>query len=154
MYRLFSSFKDHPDREITQDDIQIASGKKALNPRQAKIYFKNLEIASKNICLALEKQVSDAAVRLFFSCCQNLFLFLSMVQEVWDQENFEQLIAEWVVACDQPFEEVDKPEFLDMLAYTHHSSPSLKIPHQDAIKCQIMRMGEDSVELMKEMVTR
>jgi len=57
-----------------------------------------------------------------------------MVQEVWYQEKFEQLIAEWVVACNQPFEEVDKPEFWDMLAYAHHPSPSLKIPHQDAIK--------------------
>ena len=62
----------------------------------------------------------------------------------------EQLIAEWVVTCDQPFE-VDCPEFHNMLTYAHHPAPNLKIPHWDAIKCRIMKMGEDSVEAMKKM---
>jgi len=77
MYRLFTSFKDQPDHEIMQEDIQITSGKKALDPRQAKIYFKNLEISSENIRLAIEKQVSDAAVIFsFFSTCRKLLIFI------------------------------------------------------------------------------
>ena len=36
----------------------------------------------------------------------------------WDQERkFEQLLIEWVVACDQPFDEVEKPEFISMMEY-------------------------------------
>ena len=58
---------------------------------------------------------------------------------------------EWIVACDQPFDEVDKPEFQAMLNYAHHLSPNIKIPHRDAIKCCIMRMGEDNIELTRKM---
>ncbi|KAF8817294.1 hypothetical protein BYT27DRAFT_7075018, partial [Phlegmacium glaucopus] len=69
----------------------------------------------------------------------------------WDQEKFEQLIAEWIVACDQPFDKVEKPEFHEMLTYAHHPSPTLKIPHRDTIRRCIMQMGEDMVESTKNM---
>ena len=49
----------------------------------------------------------------------------------WNQAKFERLITEWIVACDQPFNEVEKPEFCEMLTYAHHPSPTLKIPHHD-----------------------
>jgi len=38
-------------------------------------------------------------------------------------------VAEWVVACDQPFEEVERPEFHCLLEYTHMDSKPLNIPH-------------------------
>ena len=65
----------------------------------------------------------------------------------------ERLIVEWMVACDQPFTEVDRPEFRDMLTYAHHPSPTLKIPHCNAIKPHMMKMGDDCVEATKEMFT-
>jgi hypothetical protein len=43
----------------------------------------------------------------------------SLQEENWDQEKFEQLLTEWMVACDQPFEEVEQPEFRRLLEYTH-----------------------------------
>lgn len=86
---------------------------------------------------------------LYFS--SNFTLLSISAQGPWDQEKFEQLIAEWVVSCDQPFEEVDRPQFCKMLRYTHHPAPELKIPHRDAIRRRIMKMGEDSVEATKEM---
>ena len=46
---------------------------------------------------------------------------------------------------------MDHPEFHDMLTYAHHLAINLKIPHRDAIRRRIMKMGEDSVEAMKEM---
>jgi hypothetical protein len=30
--------------------------------------------------------------------------------------------AEWIVTCDQPFDKVEKAEFIALLKYTHHSS--------------------------------
>jgi hypothetical protein len=75
------------------------------------------------------------------------------VQGPWDQEKFEQLIAEWIVTCNQPFKEVDCPQFRDMLSYLHHPAPNLKVPHWDAIKRRIMKMGEQCIELMKDMFT-
>jgi hypothetical protein len=69
----------------------------------------------------------------------------------WNQEKFEDLLAKWVVATDQPFYTVDEPEFRDLLMYTHHPSPNLKIPHRDSIKRRIMTMGKDTVEATKQM---
>ena len=60
-------------------------------------------------------------------------------------------MAEWIITCDQPFEEVDRSEFRDMLTYAHHPTPNLKIPHRDAIRRRIMKMGEDSVQSTKDM---
>ena len=55
-----------------------------------------------------------------------------------------QLITEWVVACDQPFDEVEKPEFNRMLQYAHQDE--LKILGRNVIKRRVMKMGEDVVE--------
>lgn len=69
----------------------------------------------------------------------------------WDQDRFEDLLAKWVVATDQPFYTVEEPEFRDLLMYTHHPSPKLKIPHRDAVKSRIMKMGAASIEATKHM---
>ena len=42
---------------------------------------------------------------------------LKILQLPWDQERFKQLLIEWVVSCDQPFDEVEKPEFISMMEY-------------------------------------
>jgi hypothetical protein len=59
--------------------------------------------------------------------------------------------VKWIVVTDQLFYTVDDPEFHDLLMYMHHPSPNLQIPHQDAIKRWIMKMGEDTVEATKQM---
>lgn len=56
-----------------------------------------------------------------------------------------------MVACDQPFEEVEQKEFCDLLTYTHHPSLMLHIPYKDVIQRCIMKMGEDTVEGTKQM---
>jgi hypothetical protein len=56
-----------------------------------------------------------------------------------------------MVVCDQPFDEVDKPEFRRLLEYTHFQS-SLTIPHRHAMKRRILKMGEDTVEGIKKMI--
>jgi hypothetical protein len=48
---------------------------------------------------------------------------------VFNIETFKKYLAEWVVACDQPFEEVERPEFHQLLEYTHMGSKLLDIPH-------------------------
>jgi hypothetical protein len=37
--------------------------------------------------------------------------------------------VEWQAACDQPFDEVNKPEFQRMIKYLR---PGVHIPHRDA----------------------
>ena len=67
MYCVFTSFKERQTLglAITQEDIQIASGKQVLDPGQTKVYFKNLELTYENLRLAFEKQAENAAVPLF-----------------------------------------------------------------------------------------
>jgi hypothetical protein len=69
----------------------------------------------------------------------------------WDQDRFEELLAKWIVATDQPFYTVEEPEFRDLLMYTHHPSPKLKIPHRDTVKRRIIKMGAASIEATKQM---
>jgi len=58
---------------------------------------------------------------------------------------------EWIVACDQPFEEVERPEFIAMMNCTHHTGTQLKIPKRDAIKRRLMKMGDESIEDVRKM---
>ncbi|KAJ7863906.1 hypothetical protein B0H13DRAFT_2281978, partial [Mycena leptocephala] len=68
----------------------------------------------------------------------------------WDQAKFDSLLTEWIVATDQPFDTVEKPEFKRLLQYTHHGA-SLSIPKRDAVRTKIMKMGEYTVEGMRQM---
>jgi hypothetical protein len=57
-----------------------------------------------------------------------------------------------MVAYDQPFEEVDHPEFRKLLEYTHFR-PSLHIPHRSAVRNRILKMGEDTVKGVQKMIS-
>ena len=63
MFKLFSVLKDHcGDQQATAEELEIASGKKMLDPAKAKEWFTNLEAASQNIHQAFQKQAEVAAV--------------------------------------------------------------------------------------------
>ena len=53
---------------------------------------------------------------------------------------------EWVIACDQPFEKVKRPEFITMMNYTYHTGTSLKISKHDGIKRHLMKMDNETIE--------
>jgi len=69
--------------------------------------------------------------------------------KAFDTETFKRYVTEWGVACDQPFEEVERPEFCCLLEYMHIGSKPLDIPHQNALKNCIMMIGKDTVEGIK-----
>ncbi|KAF8808467.1 hypothetical protein BYT27DRAFT_7096739 [Phlegmacium glaucopus] len=74
MYQLFLLLKQRPSSQpITEDEITIASGKKAFDSTQTKEYIKKLEVASKNICHAFEKQAENATVSLI-----NIFVLFTL----------------------------------------------------------------------------
>jgi hypothetical protein len=75
----------------------------------------------------------------------------SVRQGPWNQDRFKQLLTEWIVACDQPFDEVDKLEFITMMNFTHHSGASLKILKHDGIRHRVMKMGDETIEGLGEM---
>lgn len=73
------------------------------------------------------------------------------MQAEWDQATFIDLLALWIIACDQPFEEVDRPEFRDLLMYVRHSSKLFTIPGQNTIRRHVMKLGEVELEAIKDM---
>ncbi|KAF8817293.1 hypothetical protein BYT27DRAFT_7074946, partial [Phlegmacium glaucopus] len=81
MFKLFSVLKDRSsDQQATAEELDIASGKKILDPEKAKAWFTNFEAASQNIHQAFQKQAEVAAVSLFFkkkSFLLNLLDFIS-----------------------------------------------------------------------------
>jgi hypothetical protein len=72
-------------------------------------------------------------------------------QGPWDQEKFKQVLTEWVITCNQPFDEVEKPEFIMMMNVTHSTSGPLKIPKCEGIKWCMMKMGKETIEGVCEM---
>lgn len=63
MFKLFTYIKERPsDQLITKEEIEIASGRKVLDPGQATLYLKDIENASENLRQAFEKQEKQAAV--------------------------------------------------------------------------------------------
>ena len=76
MFKLFSVLKDRSgDQQATAEELEIASGKKILNPVKAKEWFTNLEAASQNIHQAFQKQTEVAAVSHFFKNTFGIFIF-------------------------------------------------------------------------------
>ncbi|KAF8976201.1 hypothetical protein BDQ17DRAFT_1441224 [Cyathus striatus] len=114
---------------ITQEEIDIASGKIALSESNAAGFLEQLEKQSENIQKAFTKQEEHS-------------------KGPWDQEKFEQLLAGWVVTCDQPFEEVERPEFRRLLEYVFRGT-SIKIPGRYALKWHIIKLCEEGVEGLK-----
>ncbi|THV02013.1 hypothetical protein K435DRAFT_654185, partial [Dendrothele bispora CBS 962.96] len=115
----------------TSKEIEIASGKKALDPKSVHAYLSKLERASKDIQKALENQAAKAV-------------------GPWDQSQFEGLLVEWIVACNQPFEEVERPEFKELLTYTHHPASTLHIPGHTTITQQVIQMSEGARETLRQ----
>ena len=64
MFRLYSVLKSRrPEGHITQEEIEIASGKKPLTAEASAEFLGGLEVQSANIKDAFVKQQQQAAVR-------------------------------------------------------------------------------------------
>lgn len=149
MYQLYCILKDR-DVPPTPDEIAIASGKKRLDGKTEAEYFKKLERASENIKKAFEEQQARATVSENHTLDYLRLMIWRIQQAPWDQEKFEQVVTEWIVACDQPFDEVEKQEFVTMMNFVRHTGP-LKIPKREGIKRRMMKMGEEIIEGVREM---
>ncbi|KAJ3004761.1 hypothetical protein NUW54_g4661 [Trametes sanguinea] len=99
-------------------ELQIARGEMTL-PQDSEAYIKDLE---------------DKAAKLMPSTGP------------WDQAVFTELLAEWIAACDQPFDAVEKPEFIKLLQFVHHRPTRLAVPSATTIKRRISEMSDDYVQ--------
>ena len=58
---------------------------------------------------------------------------------------------EWIIACDQPFDEVEKEEFIKLMTYACHPAPTIKLPSCEGVRCHVMKVGEDTIDGIREM---
>lgn len=66
MFKLYTIFKIRSgDRPPSNEELDIAQGRKVLDPSKAKAWFNNLEAASENIRQAFERQTTAAAVSIY-----------------------------------------------------------------------------------------
>ena len=63
---------------------------------------------------------------------------------------FEKLLIEWIVACNQLFDEVEKPEFVSMMEYKWDPT-KFSLPKKDGVRWRIMTLGENTIEDTKAM---
>ncbi|KAG6823497.1 hypothetical protein H0H92_010023, partial [Tricholoma furcatifolium] len=122
MHTFFLLLKDRcTDEPITQEEIGIASGQVPIDARKSAEVLARLKERSENIEKAFQRQ-REAAVA------------------PWDQSHFESLLIKWIIATDKAFEEVENPEFIDLLTYLRHATPSLHIPGRNSVKRRVMEM--------------
>jgi hypothetical protein len=55
-----------------------------------------------------------------------------------------------MVACDQPFDEVEKPEFIAAMSYGRSSS-KFTLPKRDGVRRRVMKLGDETVQEIKDM---
>ncbi|KAJ7794704.1 hypothetical protein B0H14DRAFT_3159008 [Mycena olivaceomarginata] len=117
----------------TDVELAVARGSTPITPEMAAEYLQSLDVISNNIKDMFEKQAAAS-------------------QEPWDQEHFEHLLARWVATCDQPFSAVDDEEFRELLKYNPPpcQKSRLKIPHAQAIRTRIDKMGEEMIAALAE----
>lgn len=133
MFRLYMILKSrHPEGNVTQAEIDIASGKRPLTAEASSEFVGGLEAQSESIRDAFTKQKEQAA-------------------GPWSHTKFQDLLTKWIVASDQPFDTVENPEFQELITYIHHPAPTIKIPGRHVIRRQAMKMGEDAIEATKKM---
>ncbi len=80
----------------------------------------------------------------------SVYLF-TVFKEPWSQEKFEDLLTKWIIASDQPFDEVENPELSELLNYVNRSASPLKIPSRFTVKRRIMKMGAEGIQYMKDL---
>ena len=56
------------------------------------------------------------------------------------------------MACDQPFDEVEKPEYIAMMEYCRDLN-KFSLPKQDGIRRRVMKLGEGTIEETRAMFT-
>ncbi|KAJ7574703.1 hypothetical protein C8J56DRAFT_901897 [Mycena floridula] len=61
----------------------------------------------------------------------------SGIRETFSQDKFEHILIQWLVACDQPFKEVERPKFVDMLQAAYSQREGVKL-------CD-MKLGNETI---------
>ena len=142
---MFSLYSAINSCLATQEEIDLASGQTIFDPSKHSNYIKSIQVSQLDICHALQNQANVAAVSWQHIRYCSIQPFIFLYQGPWNQVKFENMLAEWIFLTNQPFNLVDNTAFCELVTYVHHPAPKLKIPHCDAMKRRIMKLGEDTI---------
>ncbi len=150
MFKFYCYLKDRPSHVLlSPKERKIASGKIKLSLAKLAELTQHHKAHQKSLENAFMQQQEKAGVSGFFLMW--LSSFHHCIQECWNQEKFEELLTKWIIASDQPFKEVEKPELVDLLNYVHRSLSSLKIPSRFTVKRHVIKMGAEGIQKMTEL---
>jgi hypothetical protein len=144
MFSLYSVMKSRSGLQPpTADEIMYASGQKPFDLAAHALYIDKLEEHTANIKDAFAKQEAAATVGFYSSNCK--LILNHLFQLPWDQSKFERLLIEWIVTCDQPFDEVQKPEFISMMEYGRDPK-TFSLPMRDGARWRVMKLGDKTIQ--------
>ncbi|KIL54477.1 hypothetical protein M378DRAFT_92476 [Amanita muscaria Koide BX008] len=102
LYTILSSRKTPP----TPFEVLIATKSSAVQEKEVTDYLQSLDISS-------QPTIQNA--------------FNNQMAALWDQAEFEKFLTEWIIACDQPFDQVEHPAFQTLLNYELDSKISISL---------------------------
>lgn len=70
---------------------------------------------------------------------------------MFDYQKWVDLLVRYIVVSNVPFTEVEVPEFVELLEYTHHGVSKLAIPGSKVIKQQVLKLSDATVQELKEL---
>lgn len=134
-----------PDYQPTEEEKLIAKGEKELSTE----HLRQVSQVSGTLEAAFARQTEIKVVQSNYSLTFSITYIYH--QTPWDQALFERKITEWVAADDIPFAEIEKPYFRALMQYASRSA-DLKIPSPDGIRRRVLKMGDDSVDNLKQLI--
>ena len=96
------------------EEVLYASGKMPFDPLIHAEYVEKLDAPAASIKEAFARQQAKAAMHLVIVFYHNNS---NRSNRNPGTRVIERLLIEWIAACDQPFDEVEKPEFIAMMEY-------------------------------------
>ncbi|KAJ7762079.1 hypothetical protein B0H14DRAFT_2633974 [Mycena olivaceomarginata] len=114
MYRLYEIMHSKErTTPITSEEIDVAEGRTTFAVREELVtWLDKLAGASGRYQQSLRESFNRASEKS---------------AGPWNQAEFERLLVEWLIACDQPFQEVERPEFRRLMQYVYHRAEELSI---------------------------
>ncbi|KAI3603582.1 transposase-like protein [Moniliophthora roreri] len=126
MYKFYKYLQDR-GTELSEKELKIARGEKELNPEAMTKFLGKLDAEVNTILKAFKHQTLKN-------------------EDDFDYSVFKDLLCNYLIAQDHPFDTVECSHLTALLNYVHHRATPLKIPSRHEVRAWVMKMGDDLTE--------
>ncbi len=126
----------------------MAHGILAADKALVEDHLRNLQAKTEEF-LGLVNQVRN--IQPWGSSRAALLTSNAMCQGKFDQVVFEHYLSEWIVLCDQPFDQVEHPALRRLLQYVH-GPQILKVPSSSTIKRRIIDLSNATIDQTRNII--